>query len=445
MERTLQLLLITRDPALAKEVEAAISELPEDLRLAMHVETDQRRGVEHALNRRPDVVILELGEDISEAQRLAAEISSSPGAPLISFAYRPELLPRQVRPESVLIELMRAGANDFLRRPVSAAELEDLLRRHFLRAGKESAARGKVISFIGNKGGVGKSTISLSVACALARRAPGRVLLIDASLQHGAMCELLDLEPEATITDAARQIDRLDERLLRMFSAPHETGLRVLAAPPNAIDAAPVDDRAMARILAVARRAFDYVVVDTFPLIDAVTIAILDVADLALVVLNDFVPAILGTAEMLKVLERIGVSEERIRIVLNHTSGGFRGRLRNDDVAGRLRHDLDFVVPYSSRVLASTNTGEPYVLRAPRWWGFGKSIRAIEEEILGVRATRLEEPNVEVLRNGEEVDIAVEHDPFSGEHGTVRPQAPPATEPAESLQPQNGMEKQERP
>ncbi len=399
MERTLQILLIAPDPALRKEVQGALADLPDDMRIAMHTESDQRRGIEHALNRRPDVVLIELGDSIEEARRLAAEITSGSADPRLMMVYRPQVLSGDDRSASTVIDLMRAGVKDFLRRPVSASELEDLLRRHFWSTGQDRSARGRVLTFMGNKGGVGKSTVSLSVACRLAQRYPGRVLLIDASLQHGAMCELLGLVPEATISDAARQIDRLDGRLLRMFSASHESGLRVLAAPPNAIDAAPVDDQAFARILSVARRAFDYVVVDTFPLIDSVTVAILDVADMVFVVLNDLVPAILGTSELLDVLGRIGVSEERVRVVLNHANSGYRGRLKDVDVAARLDHDLDFVVPHSKRVLSATNTGEPYVLRAPRWFGFGRAIGAIEQEILGWNTDDLVVP-VAVPQNG---------------------------------------------
>ena len=383
MERTLHSLLIANDPASGRELEGAIRELAEDIRIALHVEADNRRGIEHALNRTPDIVFLELGDDLAEAQRTAAEISGGAADTLLVAVYRPQLMSGDDRSSTTVIELMRAGVRDFLRRPVSTSELEELVRRHFFSAGRENLSRGRVVAFVGNKGGVGKSTVSLSVACGLARQAPGRVLLIDASLQHGAMCELLGLTPEATLSDAARQITRLDERLLRMFSVSHDTGLRVLAAPRNAIEAAPVDDQTFARVLAVARRAFDYVVVDTFPLIDSVTVAILDVADLAFVVLNDFVPAVLGTAELLSVLERVGVSEERIRVVLNSTSKGFQGRLKAVDIARRLDRDLDFVVPFDKRVLAATNTGEPFALRASKRWGFGRAVKAIEKEILG--------------------------------------------------------------
>lgn len=383
MQRTLQFLLLASDASITGEFDGVWGQLPPNLRVAVHAERDIRRGVEHALNRAPDVVILDLGADVDGTHRLVEELGRGGAATKIFMAYSPSALPGEEGSSSVLIRMIRAGVSDFIRRPVAAPELEELIRRHFDGAERGAGRRGRVLSFVGNKGGVGKSTLSLSTAYALAESAPDRVLLVDASLQYGSMCDLLGVTPEATMSDAARQVDRLDERLLRSMCVPHPSGLRVLAAPANAIEAAPVDEESFARILAVAKRAFDFVVVDTFPLIDGVTIAVLDVSDFVFVVTNDFVPVILGTVELLKVLERIGVSEDRIRVVLNRTAGGYRGRLGNLDVARKLARDVDFVVPFSKATLAATNRGEPHVARAPRWRGFGRAIRAIEASVRG--------------------------------------------------------------
>ncbi len=62
---------------------------------------------------------------------------------------------------------------------------------------------GRVVSFISNKGGVGKSTLATNAAVAIARRGKQSVLLIDGSIQMGVAAALLDLQPTATLTDLA--------------------------------------------------------------------------------------------------------------------------------------------------------------------------------------------------------------------------------------------------
>src|SRR6185503_7287167 len=235
-------------------------------------------------------------------------------------------------------------------------------------AGTPRAAQGRVAAFLSNKGGVGKSTLSVNVACGLALRHPDEVLLIDASLQVGTCAMLLDLKPTTSIVDAVRERDRLDKTLLRHLALRHGTGLRLLAAPIDALEGAEVDDEAIARIINMARRSFKYVIVDTFPMLDSVLMTILDVTDVALIVVQGTAPAIAGAARLLPVL----------------------GGLKPGDIADRLDRTLEYVVPYEHRVLTSMNTGTPHILRSRRWERFGRVVNQIvgDLDVLAVDAER---------------------------------------------------------
>ena len=124
MDRTLQLLLVARDASLAAEFERALGELPDTMRVALHTESDSVRGVEHAVNRTVDAVFVELGDDLDEGHRTVLEIGKGTSDPLTVMLYRPQVVGGDGRSASLLIDLMRAGAKDFLRRPLSASELE---------------------------------------------------------------------------------------------------------------------------------------------------------------------------------------------------------------------------------------------------------------------------------------------------------------------------------
>src|SRR4029077_8475898 len=102
----------------------------------------------------------------------------------------------------------------------------------------------------------------------------------------GICALMLDLKPATTILDAVHERDRLDETLLRRLSLPHASGVRLLAAPADALEAAEGGDEAIARILNLARRTFEYVIIDTFPMLDSVVIAALDISDVVCVVMQ---------------------------------------------------------------------------------------------------------------------------------------------------------------
>ena len=127
----------------------------------------------------------------------------------------------------------------------------------------------------------------------------------------------------------------------------------------DALEGAEVDEEAISRIVNMARRSFRYVVIDTFPMLDSVLMSILDVTDVAFVVVQGMAPAVAGIARLLPVLEGLGLPPSRQRLVLNYNYKPFLGNLQPSDIANRLQRTLDYVVPYERGVLTSMNTGSP--------------------------------------------------------------------------------------
>jgi pilus assembly protein CpaE len=380
MERTLQVLLAGNDPSLLDEFQSAIAGVP-NWRAVVHYAPGYGQAMEAATSRNPQLICLQMGEDDRALTAFARDIRASlPDAAIVAL-YSPERGGQDASETARIIEVMRSNVKDFLRRPVSSTELREILDRLFLPRAGRRATSGKVLSFISNKGGVGKSTLALSTACALAEAHPSEVLLVDASLQLGVCALMLDLIPQTTIVDAVREKDRLDETLLRRLAVPHDCGLYLLAAPSDAFEASDIDDASISRVLNVARRTFDYVVVDTFPLLDSIVISILDVTDVGYIVMQGLATNVVGIAKLLPVLKGLGFPEERQHLILNRNYKGFAGNLTSGDIESRLGRTIDYIFPYQKRLLLAANTGQPYALTANRWFGFGAVLADLLNDI----------------------------------------------------------------
>jgi len=380
-DKSLRVLIVGGDRSLEEEFRTALARVP-DRQGVIHFAGTYREAVDVATRRQPTFILIEIDRDVGEVASLAKDLQELVPESAIAGAFRPDRLERGQSESATIIELLRAQVRDFLRRPLSTTELRAVLDRLFSRLpGAAPVAQGRVAAFLSNKGGVGKSTLAVNVACALALRHPDEVLLIDASLQVGTCAMLLDLSPTTSIVDAIRERDRLDKTLLRHLTLRHASGLRLLAAPIDALEGAEVDDDAMSRIIKMARRSFKYVVIDTFPMLDSILMTILDVTDLAFVVVQGMTPAVAGIARLLPVLEGLGLQASRQRLVLNYNYKPFLGDLRPSDIADRLDRTLDYVVPYEHRVLASMNTGSPHVLHARRWERFGRTINNLVDDL----------------------------------------------------------------
>jgi pilus assembly protein CpaE len=399
---TSQVLLFCSDPKLGNELEVALTALG-GTRPVVHQVNEFRQAIEAIRSRRPDLALIEMTGDMRLLKAFAEEVGVASPETSVVAVFRPDVFGPDVSESAILIEAIRAGVKDFLRRPISSFDVGQLLDRLFANRSAEPRTLGTIVSLISNKGGVGKSTLAVNAAAGLALRHPGRVLLVDASLQMGVCSCMLDLNPTTTITDAYRQQDRLDETLIRELATPHSTGLHVLAAPPNAVDGAEIDDQTMSRVLTLARRAYDFVVVDTFPMLDRVNMAVLDLSDRVYIVLENIVPTILSGVRLIELLDELNFDASRQRVVLNRYSSK-AGNLKPIDVARRIGRSVNHVLPFHVRVQAAANTGMPYVRGVSRFSTVGRRIRGLIDEIDDLRRNRImtveDSPPVAPSRNG---------------------------------------------
>lgn len=390
METTPQILVVGSDPLLKEEFESAVTSLRR-WKPIVHFVRSSRQAIEVARSRRPEIVCMQLEADPRSLKTFAEEIEASAPGSVVVALYRPENLGFGDGEHSVVIEAMRAQVRDFLRRPLAGPELQQLLDRLLRKQVDTKRDLGKIISFVSNKGGVGKSTMSVSVACELARRmTPGRVLLVDVSLHLGSCAPMLDLAPATSLAHAARERNRLDETLLRKLTVRHECGLDLLGAPIDAVEAADIDDESLSRTLTLARRTYDWVIVDTFPMLDGMIMAILDLSDRAYIVVQNTVPNVIGAARLLPVIQHLGFPEERTRVVLNNNFERAPGGLTLEDVEARLDANVDFVIPYQKRLITALNTGRPYILHGTQLFGFGKAVKRLVDELMTAAETGLE-------------------------------------------------------
>lgn len=382
MISTPKIVIISPDKTLSTEVEKALGAIS-DLRAVTHSASEVREGVELCRNRQPELVILELSDSTSNLRIIVDDILTvSPHTSVVAALPHGQTM-ASFENSSFFISAVRSGVRDFLRRPISTSDLDQFLDREIRRGPTQAETQGKVVTFFTNKGGVGKSTLSMNTAALLAQHAPGRVLIVDASIQMGVCSAMLDVRPKTSITDIVREKDRLDPTLIRELSITHESGLHLLASPHNALEATLIDDEVMSRVLNLARRTFDYVIVDTFPMIDKVMMAVLDQCDQAYLVTESTVPTLEGTARMLEVLEELGFPNERKKLVLNRYSS-FVGNINAEEVTKRMGFEIDHIVPYEKKVLIAANIGKPFVLQGQFRSKFKKSIEKISDEIIAL-------------------------------------------------------------
>jgi pilus assembly protein CpaE len=346
---------------------------------------DSARRVLSGLAERPDwagadvldgtiATAIETASELPAAGHVVVDLDASPDAAAMVARLRRScaagtniIALGEINDVAYYCSLIEAGASDYLVKPLAAETLEAALGRATAAASprEDAAPAGRLVTFIGARGGVGASTIALNTAWVMAEEAGRRTVLLDLDLHFGASAINLDVEPGRGLREALENPDRIDALFLSSAIAAKTDRLHVLTAEEPLEDGAVPDPDALARLIAELRGAFDCVVVD-LPRHAAHTFAAaLEDAD-EIVVVSDL--TLVGVRDTARLLAMAGDAspEAGVRIAVNR-AGGRDGQITRREFERGIERPIDFAIPADAKLAANAaNAGRPLAEILPR-------------------------------------------------------------------------------
>ena len=263
-------------------------------------------------------------------------------------------------PEAI-IAAMRAGCAEYLLKPVQHDRVVDGLARVEAKQKKRarSTVRGKVITFVGSKGGTGVTSLALHLALELARGGKRKCLLVD---QHPALGDaslyLGTGRHQYSFYELASNADHLDEELLRGFLLHHDSGLDLLDSPESVDATHGVSPATVEHTLAFLADTYHFVIVDCPPGLTDGTRACISQSEQVAIVMTAELPSVRNTVRYIEHLSKLGYSSSSIHVVLNRHSK--KGPLSDDRIEKALGREISLRVPNSyNEVIRAINTGAP--------------------------------------------------------------------------------------
>ena len=256
-----------------------------------------------------DVVVVELDTNAERALELIEAICQNVSATVMAYCGKNDA--------ALLVRSMRAGARDFLIEPVLPGTIDEALARAAARcqSPKHKKAPGKLVTFIGAKGGAGVTMIATNFAVALTKESAGKVVIVDLDLALGEVALNLNVSPTFSIMDAMAHTDRLDSDFLSTLLIRHDSGLTVLAAPDVYQSFDPRGKNA-AKVLSLLREQFEYVVVDAGNGAGEMQDAAFDLAETIYLVTEVNIPA-LRNAKRITAYVTAKFGNRRLEVILN--------------------------------------------------------------------------------------------------------------------------------
>ncbi|HET9494248.1 MAG TPA: AAA family ATPase [Chloroflexia bacterium] len=279
--------------------------------------------IPHIMTAEPDIVIYDVGKNPSAIPAVLNQILDlSPRCQVI--------LTTDPDTQIDLVRAMQAGARSVLRKPFTADDLVQTISdvfqvemRRLVRIEEQAKARitqgraGETIVVYSPKGGVGCTVIATHLALAIALNTKSRVALADFDLQFGDVAVHLNLHSNHSIHELMRSVDDLDGAILDDVMVRHNTGVRVLLPPPTLDLVEDIDTEGLTAVTKALRKYNDFVIVDMWHAIEDATLALMDLADVLLVVTTPEVPALRSTRRFLDYIRERPDRRSKVQLAVN--------------------------------------------------------------------------------------------------------------------------------
>lgn len=342
-----------------------------------------------------DLIIVEVdSRDAADFERLRHLVESQ--APTAVVATAADATLNDVR------QLMRLGVVDVLPQPVQRSDILAALEvaaKSRKAAAQASASRGRFVSILKGGGGVGATTIAVQTGGHLARTLEKRgqeVCIMDFDVQGGTVALFLDLTDRVGLADLVDSPERLDGDLLRGVVSRHDSGLNVVASPPDVMPLETFTPTFVSRLIAVAREQFDVVLADLPPAWSLWTFETLRQSDEVLLVTQMTVPGIRQARRQIDTLRAEGLDQLPLRIVLNRYEKRWGDGLSMKEVEKALGHKIDFTVANDYRTVSEALDQGVMVSEIRKRSKMFKSITKISDALVpaGSRAEGRLEPHL---------------------------------------------------
>jgi pilus assembly protein CpaE len=241
-------------------------------------------------------------------------------------------------------ELMKAGISEYIVAPVTSVGFIESIAGLF--NDPKAAPLGRIVSFVGAKGGVGSSTIAHNIGWALSQRQNIDTIITDLDLAFGTAALNFNQDGSGGIMDALAQPDRVDSTLIDRLMTKLGSKLSLLNGPSTVDRDMSIDAHAVETILNVVRFSAPLIIVDV-PNMWApwIKYTLLN-SDEIIITATPELPALRNAKNLVDMLKAARPNDKPPRLILNQVGVPKRPEIPVNDFAKAIGLQPSVVIPH---------------------------------------------------------------------------------------------------
>ena len=278
-------------------------------------------------------------------------------------------------------ELMRRGASEYLVAPLNPIHLIEVISGLYLEPG--ASPIGRVVGFIGARGGVGSSSLAHNVAWCVAEELHINTTIVDLDLPFGTTALDFNDEPSQGVAEALSAPERLDDVLLDRLLIKRGEHLSLFTAPAaleRDYDAGP---DAYESVLDAVRQSTPCVIVDLPHLWTPWVKATLVNADEIVIVATPDLASLRNAKSMTEVLKNNRPNDTPPRLVLNQVGQPKRPEIPAKDFAETLGVDPACVINFDPQLFGQAANNGQMLIELQSASSSAQAVRRLAQLITG--------------------------------------------------------------
>ena len=287
----------------------------------------------------------------------------------------------RVNDVSLYRELMRRGASEYLVAPLAPLQLIEVISG--LYTDRDSAPIGKVVAFVGARGGSGSSTLAHNVAWCIAEEMHIETTIVDLDLPFGTCGLDFNDESSQGVADALSAPERLDDVLLDRLLLKRGDHLSLFTAPAaleRDYDAVPESYEA---VIDAVRQSCPCVILDMphgwTPWIRTCLLA----ADEIVVVATPDLTSLRNAKNLIEIVKNSRPNDTPPRLVLNQVNQPKRPEIPPKDFAETMGVDPSAVLPFDPGLFGTAANNGQMLLELQPKAAISESLRRLSRTLTG--------------------------------------------------------------
>lgn len=303
--------------------------------------------------------------DLSQSKLPVSDIKKigdycEPGVKVIAVGEKNEV--------GIFRQLLGLGVQDYVVKPFSDKLLlktfESILLGDENRNSKAFSDYGKLISFVGTRGGIGVSTLLANCGYLLSDQYTKKTALVDLNVQGSMLSHMLDSETSTGFRDVLESPQRIDDLFAERVMVKQTENLSILSSEEALDEPFVVSEGAIDQLLPIILSQFQYSLFD-LPrhFADGVNTELLLLSNTVVIVADTTINSVRDVVRLTKLIRENENPEQKILLVINNESLYKEGHIPQDLFEESVQKNVDCVIPFDPKTpLVALNEGKPVVM-----------------------------------------------------------------------------------